>query len=127
MNQYVFNEEGVNYFLDGYWQNEEFLDFQAIRSDVNFVKDSNYLFLYDFLYHRITTSTSVAVHVRRLDYNVKLDLEYYENAMKQMHAELPDCTFFVFSDDIEWCQNNLNGWPSTEWVSDIHTKDDLAD
>ena len=52
----------------------------------------------------------VSVHVRRADYlnipehHTNLQVEYYERAMKNFEGYSP----VIFSDDIEWCKNNLN-------------------
>ena len=60
---------------------------------------------------------SVAVHVRRGDYLRNsltaqrfgvCDASYFQNAMQQQQKTLnAPCTFFVFSDDMAWCQQNL--------------------
>ena len=34
--------------------------------------------------------------------------EYFENAIKLMQKKVPKAKFFVFSDDVEWCKNNMN-------------------
>lgn len=53
----------------------------------------------------------VAVHVRRGDYlsfqNIHpvLPIEYYKEAMKHFKNE----EFTIFSDDIEWCKENITG------------------
>lgn len=57
-------------------------------------------------------TSSVAVHVRRTDYlnnrNLHLTgLDYYRRAMDTIRAEVASARFFVFSDDPEWCSQNL--------------------
>ena len=53
----------------------------------------------------------VSVHVRRGDYTKLQDhhplctVEYYEKAM----AMFKDHSFLVFSNDIEWCKENIKG------------------
>jgi hypothetical protein len=55
----------------------------------------------------------VSLHVRRGDYTKiyggrdALPMTYYHNAIKAVHEEIADPTFFVFSDDIEYCRENL--------------------
>lgn len=58
---------------------------------------------------QISTSSSVAVHVRRTDYinNLNADIctsEYYRGAMMRLQEQTPGLTFFVFSDDPAWCR-----------------------
>lgn len=52
-----------------------------------------------------------SIHIRRTDYvnlaqhHPVMPLSYYEQAMKI----IGDCTYVVFSDDIQWCRDNLKG------------------
>jgi hypothetical protein len=121
-------ESGINYqkqflkfpkntYLDGFWQSE--LYFNSIKSviikDFEFTKnldDKNFHWL-----NLIQSTNSVSIHVRRGDYitnvnaqsyNGSLGLEYYENAFKFIKSKFSDVLFFVFSDDIEWCEKNIN-------------------
>ncbi len=67
-------------------------------------------------------NNSVSLHVRRGDY-VTLDsankwhgvcsIGYYEAAINAMKENLINPIFFVFSDDIKWCQENIH-FP--EWI-----------
>jgi hypothetical protein len=54
----------------------------------------------------------VAVHVRRGDFathdgSLLLTSEYYNRSINELELRLEDPVFFVFSDDIEWCRQNL--------------------
>ncbi len=60
---------------------------------------------------------ATSIHIRRGDYiSIKkiadmhgtLPISYYENAMEKIKEKLPDATFFVFSDDIEWVKKNFS-------------------
>jgi len=55
---------------------------------------------------------SVFVHVRRTDYVgnpkfVVLPMDYYRQAAALIAAKVCDPTFFIFSDDPEWCKANF--------------------
>jgi len=55
---------------------------------------------------------SVFLCVRRGDYvgnnyHVLLPMEYYRKACQRLKDEVGDCEFFVFSDDLPWCKENL--------------------
>ena len=53
---------------------------------------------------------SCAVHVRRTDYvklGHELDLSYYESAIEGIKERNKDIEWFIFSDDIEWCEQYL--------------------
>lgn len=59
------------------------------------------------------SANSVAVHVRRGDFathagNLLLTDVYFNNSIRTLAKELPDATFFVFSDDIDWCKENIH-------------------
>lgn len=66
----------------------------------------------------------VSLHVRRGDYlNVShlfeiLDVDYYKKAI----TYFPNNThFLIFSDDIEWCRNNLNFIKNKTFIHDLET------
>jgi hypothetical protein len=60
---------------------------------------------------------AVSLHVRRGDYTTiyggrdALPVTYYQNAIEEIHRALPKPTFFVFSDDIVFCRENLPAGP----------------
>lgn len=70
---------------------------------------------------------SVSLHVRRWDY-VSLDaaskwhgvcsIGYYESAIVSMKNTIENPTFFVFSDDIEWCKQNIifPAWTNAHYI-----------
>ena len=67
---------------------------------------SNKLFL-----DQINSTNSVAVHIRRGDYVtlglVVCSINYYKFCIEEMAKMVDNPVFFVFSDDIEWCKDNL--------------------
>ncbi|MEK7950847.1 alpha-1,2-fucosyltransferase [Luteolibacter soli] len=61
-----------------------------------------------------SSSTQVAVHVRRTDFLKHAafqvcDLGYYRQSMERMRDLVPGAHFTIFSDDRAWCLQNLNG------------------
>ncbi|MFC1688668.1 alpha-1,2-fucosyltransferase [Pseudomonadota bacterium] len=55
---------------------------------------------------------SVAIHVRRGDFSrhdggLLVTHNFYNNSIKEMEDKLEDAVFYVFSDDIPWCKENL--------------------
>ena len=61
-----------------------------------------------------STSDSVFLHIRRGDYlaqenweYVKLGSAYYDTAIALMRKKLKSPSFFIFSDDLEWCKSEL--------------------
>jgi hypothetical protein len=58
------------------------------------------------------TTDAVAIHVRRGDYathdgNLLLTSDYYNSAISRAESALGAPEFFVFSDDMDWCKENL--------------------
>jgi hypothetical protein len=103
-----------SFYLDGYWQNElYFKDIEkTIRSDFQFVRpiDERNKNIAEL----IKNSNSVSIHIRRGDYiNNQLysgicTEDYYQKAIRFINAKLKNKTFFVFSDDIQWCKSHFN-------------------
>jgi hypothetical protein len=102
-------------YLDGFWQHENY--FKGIRHDL--IKDftiknplSDIVKMYK---DRISKTNSVALHVRNYtkdDANLefsygKPDIKYYKDAVDIMHSQLERPFFFIFSNDIVWCKENL--------------------
>lgn len=56
---------------------------------------------------------SVGVHIRRGDYLTVpefmgiTDLDYYERAIKEILSDGQEHTFYIFSNDIKWCEENI--------------------
>lgn len=109
---YLKNNRDV--FLDGYFQDPRY--FEKIRATLlnEFSFPTLPKTLNPYL-NLIESSNSVAIHVRRGDYlksNVNahhgvLQLSYYQNAIKKIQQQAKNPIFLVFSDDINWCKENL--------------------
>ena len=100
-------------YYDGWWQNKRyFLDtIDSIKYYLPQLDETN-----KRLMTEIATTDSVSLHVRRGDYlephNAKqyggiCTIEYYIDAIDivKKHFERPQ--FYIFSNDIEWCKENL--------------------
>lgn len=104
-----------NTYLEGYWQAPQYFeDIEAIiRKEFVFkdaLKEEN-----KGLAHQIATSKSVAIHIRRGDYlnnpvhNV-FNINYIEKGIALIQESFGDkIHLFIFSDDLAWCRENLNG------------------
>ena len=125
----VFKNNSV--YLDGYWQNE--LYFSNIRelllqelSPNNSMNDLGFAYL-----DSIKKSNSVSLHVRRGDYvNLKninvLDVDYYMKAAEYIRKNVEKPTFYIFSDDLEWCKSSLTFLGDCIYVERTQTEmDDL--
>ena len=64
------------------------------------------------LMNDIESSQSVCITIRRGDFlNTTADIcneKFFVEAMKLIHEEIPDCKFFVFSDDVDDVKRNIH-------------------
>jgi hypothetical protein len=115
-----------HFILRGSWQSHKyFVDIdEIIREDFTFAATD--LKLQDPTLRDIASgidhSTAVAVHVRRGDYISSrlgahlgfVGREYYATAFRFMAQHIGKPHFFIFSDDLDWCTENLRfQWPHT--------------
>lgn len=103
-----------NIFLYGRWQNEHY--FKDIEQEVR----SAFTFREPLqgearlLAQEIEKTNSISLHVRRGDYATfasvytgETNLAYYETAVNYLTGRIEKPHFFVFSDDIDWCKENI--------------------
>lgn len=115
---YLFDEEsirlkGVKYY-EGYWQSPGYFDQcrAAVLSEFAFKpfdsEDNQYLA------ERLVGCKSVSIHIRRGDYvnhPIYKDictLHYYRKAIAEAKKKIQNPEFFVFSNDAQWCKDNLH-------------------
>lgn len=106
----VFTMQG-DYFLEGYWQHYRYFEGMqgVLRRIFQFPlpEDKNLDAVKD-----MRSLPSIGMHVRRGDYvgnpgfGDVCTLEYYKNAIGQLDVK-PETIFYVFSNDILWCEDNL--------------------
>ena len=105
-----------NVYLIGYWQSEKYFKDIAhiIRQDFTFrhTPDTEN----QKLARIIANTNSVSLHIRRGDYvsnpityqyHGVCSLDYYRAAVARLTQTVKRPHFFVFSDDMEWAQQNL--------------------
>lgn len=101
-----------NIYYHGYWINKNYLkgEYEKIlKSELEFApfteeKNKGYE-------KQIMETNSVALHVRRGDFlKMKCDMpaEVYAAGVLKMREVVSAPHFFIFSDDMEWCRENLN-------------------
>lgn len=102
---------GPDAYLQGFWQSEKyFIDIASqIRKDFtlkNLVPQAT-----EELLNEIDNTESLCVHLRRThgggSYHKKYDMDYYENGIRYIAEKKKIDKIFVFSDDIEWCKDNI--------------------
>lgn len=107
----VFNSEKSIHMIEGFRQSPYY--FNAFRDEIlrQFVPRYQLPEESEKILKRIADERyPVSVHIRRGDY-VKigccLSMQYYQKAIRQVSITHPESVFFIFSDDIEWVQQNL--------------------
>ncbi len=126
----LYDDIHLNY-LDGYFQSQNYAD--RIKDCIN----SNFK-LKPYLETEISKITKIfqdndliAVHVRRGDYfsNPRINkwhgicnAEYYERGIQYFRKHHPKMNIILFSDDVNWCRNNIEGLKSSLSISDYAKK-----
>lgn len=104
-----------NSYIQGYWADERY--FKEIENIIRkeFAPKQELDERNQKILRQIQSSNSISIHVRRTDYvtnkgNIPqfIGLDYYVNSIKKIKLTVPDPVFFVFSDDISWCKDNLS-------------------
>ena len=108
------DQEYHDKYFWGYWQENVDVDcLKKLDLDIK-LKDEHiteevYDVLCDILHDNFD---AIGVHVRRGDYlklGWALDMDYYKRAMDFIKSKLDDPKFYVFTDDVEYCENNFPG------------------
>jgi hypothetical protein len=122
-----------NVYLQGYWQSEKY--FLPIREllikefQPKLVSEQAKEYL-----RKINSSNSLALHVRRGDYvsNQKsnnyhgiCEISYYQSAYKLAREKQNIESTFIFSDDIKWCEMNLDFISNTIFIKKCLEEEDI--
>ena len=108
------NEKHI--YVNGYWQTEKYFSEiePLIRNDFKFKLPLNEI--ESELNRKIESTNSVCVNFRRTDFvHLKssadthglTEMNYYQNAFELMHTRIDNPHFYIFSDDIDWCRENV--------------------
>lgn len=122
---YIYDGEAMNVagdcYYEGYWQSPHY--FKNIESDVKRIftfpttEGDN-----KKLENIILDTNSISIHIRRGDYlNAKsfkgiCELDYYREAIALMNSKVDNPYYFIFSNDINWCVENLTEILNTDRV-----------
>lgn len=100
-----------NIYYHGYWINRDWLKgrhWETLRKELQFAPfadDRN-----KYYEEMIEQTNSIALHVRRgdfVDIGWAASTESYRTAVEVMRDKIADAHFFIFSDDMNWCRENL--------------------
>ena len=119
--------------LNGYFQNIS--EFENVIDEVKkqFTFKNVFSENVENLFQQIQNiEESVCLHVRRSDYvhNVSanafhgvMGVEYYDAAKKLIEKKYKNPVYYVFSDDIEWCENNIKSNYEMHYVGEDYSGD----
>ena len=110
-------QSGKNVLLEGYWQTPKYFEpyDHQIRSDFEFrnkIQAANESHILELL-GSIESTNSVMVNIRRTDYlnthfHGIMGMEYIKQASQVISKKVQNLRYFVFSDDVEWCKDNIH-------------------
>jgi hypothetical protein len=111
-----FDEEifnlGSNVYLEGWWQSYKYFSNieDVIKKD--FTLKNKLPLNIENLVEVIKKENSLCIHVRRGDYvgnkyHEIVGKEYYDKGIEKMKSMTSIDKIYVFSDDIEWCKDNM--------------------
>lgn len=123
-------------YLDGYWQNPKY--FEAYKKEIceDFIPVEAISNTAKKWLDKVKATESVSLHVRRGDYvqnahtnsvHGTCSIEYYRNAIAHIQQQVNSPIFYIFSDDIQWCKDNLDFINNVNFVDDTCSAiDDLV-
>jgi len=106
-----------NTYVEGYFQSEKY--FNSIRNSIL----ESFTLINPISSYGVSISEKIislkntcSIHIRRGDYlndvnkNIfgTCSLNYYKDAISHIEKNIPNITFFIFSNDIEWSKDNIN-------------------
>ena len=130
-----FSEKKSNVFMDGDWQRNEYIEpiLDLLRKD--FELRDNLPDKVNILIDQIKSVNSVCLHVRRGDYvtsktsNERIGfhgVEYIQAALPYITEQIKSPVFYIFSNDIKWCKENITLDYKTIYIDESHGwKNDL--
>ena len=113
---YKYIPRDKNFYISGFFQKHEYI--KNIREQLLEGFKLNYSFTdsADKLLKNIQDSDSVCVNIRRTDYVTNKNssefhgvygAEYIDKAVEHLTKTVRNPKFFIFSDDMDWCKDNL--------------------
>ena len=121
-----------NTYLSGYWQTEKYFKEieNILRADFSFkntIGENT-----RELVEKINSCNAVCLHVRRGDFVTNPThgtpgIDYYKSAETIILQRISNPVFFIFSDEINWCKENIHLSSETYYVEDEFTGEKCRD
>lgn len=104
---HYFPEEEIYYH--GYWINN--ISFKNLNA-INFLKFSSITENHNIDYAKeISEQDTVGIHIRRFSlegFDWDLPITWYQQSISKLKTENFNLKYFIFSDDLNWCRDNLS-------------------
>ncbi|MCU7551291.1 alpha-1,2-fucosyltransferase [Chitinophagaceae bacterium LB-8] len=108
--------KGSTLYLDGYFQSEKYFHYNRNQLLQEFAFSSLDIENITQLNQIQSYSNPVSIHIRRgdylkphvLNYHGILPINYYKKAIEALETTVSNPHYFIFSDDIGWCRENLS-------------------
>jgi hypothetical protein len=118
----IIDKKADTIYLDGYWASPQYF------SSVDFTFREKCLEQSKHLLQDIQNTNSVMLNIRRTDFlsndfHGTYGKEYILRGIDKLKLNFMVLKFFIFSDDIDWCENNLSDIPNSVIVSHEHKGD----
>ncbi len=136
---YIAQENGFHYRPIQYKRN---LAIDGYRQSASYFENNDKLIRqmfslkpeYEKYVHIIPSLDIVAIHVRRGDYLIEqnkpffyeLNMDYYNYAISIMRGVIDEPYFFIFSDDLQWCEDNFPKSPEFTIAGSSDEMEDFA-
>lgn len=98
---------GKSYTCYGYWQDKRYFSKieETLRQELSFKRQLSGP--NQIMAQQLESENSVAVHIRRLQYDCALGMDYYDREIKNILNLIPDAKLYCFTDDPKWCLEKL--------------------
>lgn len=110
----IYNQRRKKRYYAGYWHNYQYI--KPFRAEI--MKAFTFKIPVDQknqkLIDSISQQNSVGIHIRRGDYLKETQyqgictLEYYKKAIDLVHGAFKAPVYYLFSNDINWCKENIS-------------------
>lgn len=110
--QELVDQATTNSIYEGWFQSERYFDDVKGLLRKQFTFKAPLLPRSQSLFHYIQSSNSICLNVRRTDF-LKVDnlnttnKEYFLKAAEYLAQKIENPVFFIFSDDVKWCEENI--------------------
>lgn len=122
-----------NINIDGYWQSlKYFNDIEDIIRKDFIIKQDPISDNAKQIYDDILNTNSVCINVRRTDFitiattnqfHGFCGVNYFDKGISYINERIENAKYFVFSDDVDWCKENLNHIENVTFIGKEHSGD----